>query len=439
VAPLQHGQAARIARLQAARTGSVRAHLFRVAACATPTGSAGHASATTASQLTFQLDHPVGVDQSGDPISAMNSIPTTVVRRLKPNSEAAVALCADARLFPLACVVAGRLAQLADRAYDVYLFTEPNARIEQVPSDYPVNIELPVFLDRLPGKVRQNRFLSFSSLRLFVPEILPDRYRRILYVDCDIRVESSVAGLFELELAGASVAAVDDYTLPFLPYAKPKKNDNIRNRRYEIGHSPADPYFNAGVMLIDAPAWRSEQTTTTALALLDRLSAVNANDQEMLNVLFRGRWAALSPRWNFTFFHDLGFERALRPVLYHYAGAKPWEFRWDRSPAHLHALAEMFVDSPFADFLNRKPTHADYLRALIKQLKWSLRHRGSFPRANEIARRIRDALAPQMRAAFASYLIDNIQKRRFLDVRHGITDLDEGQVLEVLRTAGRFS
>src|SRR5262249_6103241 len=38
--------------------------LRRVAGCATPTGSAGHASATASLKLTFHLDHSVGANHS---------------------------------------------------------------------------------------------------------------------------------------------------------------------------------------------------------------------------------------------------------------------------------------------------------------------------------------------------------------------------------------
>src|SRR5262249_10723993 len=62
-AALQHNQAARIARIQAASTGGICPCLRRVADCATPTGSAGHASATASLELTFHLDHSVGANQ----------------------------------------------------------------------------------------------------------------------------------------------------------------------------------------------------------------------------------------------------------------------------------------------------------------------------------------------------------------------------------------
>src|SRR5262249_7462210 len=44
-------------------TGGVRARLRRVAGCATPSGSAGHAGETANFKLTFHLDHSAGADQ----------------------------------------------------------------------------------------------------------------------------------------------------------------------------------------------------------------------------------------------------------------------------------------------------------------------------------------------------------------------------------------
>src|SRR5262249_4035402 len=50
-------------RIKTASTGSICPCLRRVAGCAPPTGSAGHASATASLKLTFHLDHSVGANQ----------------------------------------------------------------------------------------------------------------------------------------------------------------------------------------------------------------------------------------------------------------------------------------------------------------------------------------------------------------------------------------
>src|SRR5262249_31573514 len=60
--PLQHDQAPRLNRIQATSARGVRARIRRVAGCATPTGSAGHAGATANLKLTFHLDHSAGAD-----------------------------------------------------------------------------------------------------------------------------------------------------------------------------------------------------------------------------------------------------------------------------------------------------------------------------------------------------------------------------------------
>jgi hypothetical protein len=51
-----------VAPVQAASTGGICPCLRRVAGCATPTGSAGHASVTASLKLTFHLDHSVGAN-----------------------------------------------------------------------------------------------------------------------------------------------------------------------------------------------------------------------------------------------------------------------------------------------------------------------------------------------------------------------------------------
>src|SRR5262249_40604608 len=65
-APLQYDPAARLNRIQATSTRGVRARIRRLAGCATPSGSAGHAGATANLKLTFHLDHSAGADHSAN-------------------------------------------------------------------------------------------------------------------------------------------------------------------------------------------------------------------------------------------------------------------------------------------------------------------------------------------------------------------------------------
>src|SRR6266403_2228502 len=59
---VQHDQAPRLTWIQATSARDICPRLRRVAGCATPSGSAGHAGETANLKLTFHLDHSVGAD-----------------------------------------------------------------------------------------------------------------------------------------------------------------------------------------------------------------------------------------------------------------------------------------------------------------------------------------------------------------------------------------
>jgi lipopolysaccharide biosynthesis glycosyltransferase len=68
-----------------------------------------------------------------------------------------------------------------------------------------------------------------------------------------------------------------------------------------VGLDPDTPYFNAGVMVVDLPLWRSLDIRTQAIAYLQRTDiTVTLFDQEALNAVVAGRWRELPPIWNAT-------------------------------------------------------------------------------------------------------------------------------------------
>src|SRR5436190_9969766 len=85
---VQRDQAPRLTWIQTTCAGGVRARLRRVAGCATPSGSAGHAGETANLELTFHLDHSAGADHQ-HPASAL--LRAASWRGRRPNSAT---LCA---------------------------------------------------------------------------------------------------------------------------------------------------------------------------------------------------------------------------------------------------------------------------------------------------------------------------------------------------------
>lgn len=150
-----------------------------------------------------------------------------------------------------------------------------------------------VFLDlrniaaRFGSALDTGRFDVSTMGRLFLGELLPETAERVLYLDCDTVVLRPLARLFGAELSGAVLGAVQEPTI----YPEVKAY---------LGMRRGDPYFNAGVLLIDLVQWRREKLLRQ---LQDYYSAIAEqslfNDQDALNGCLTGRIRSLAPKWNF--------------------------------------------------------------------------------------------------------------------------------------------
>ena len=233
------------------------------------------------------------------------------MRSLEPpsrSSDCAIVLCADRKFFAPAYSVCMSLVRHQPERNDIYLLTEEGPHLQKVPSDVPFNVMTPEFVHRLPNIPEiWHHWTPFAFLRLFLPDIIPG-YRRILYLDCDIRIEGSVAPLFGLDMKGAAIAAVDDVMTFFKPTIRSEIAPVEKGRR-ALGFGPDEPYFNSGVLLIDCDRWQRDRMTDAATDCIVRLRThllldqdvlnVIQLDQDVLNVIFRKAWLPLSPRWNF--------------------------------------------------------------------------------------------------------------------------------------------
>ena len=152
-------------------------------------------------------------------------------------------------------------------------------------------------IDRAPernhGVGRESDYGCASTAtyrRAFLPELLPD-LDRILYLDADLIVRSVLAELWSTDLGAAALGAVMD------PWVA-----TIEAMRASF----PEGYFNAGVLLIDLATWREERVAARFVDDIRRRQQAgedprsHSHDQTPLNEVLRGRWHAVSPRWNFT-------------------------------------------------------------------------------------------------------------------------------------------
>lgn len=146
---------------------------------------------------------------------------------------------------------------------------------------------------------------SETNYRLFLLGELFAQYDRMLYVDCDTIVLGNVAELFDTDLHGNALGAVEAYDHRLLSATKKArffegKPYNIDDYKTKIlGLTGKNRYFNAGVLLFDLDKSRSISDSAKAIRLLNHRHYCY-NDQDVLNMLFQDSVELLDVRWNYT-------------------------------------------------------------------------------------------------------------------------------------------
>jgi lipopolysaccharide biosynthesis glycosyltransferase len=123
-----------------------------------------------------------------------------------------------------------------------------------------------------------------TYIRLLAPNLIADD--RLLYLDCDIIINRDLRELSRVPLDGRCLAAVPETS----------EAADLANRR--LGRPRDTPYFNAGVLLINAREWRSRDLQRRTIAWLEQHPGALAQDQDALNALVGSDWQPLDRTYN---------------------------------------------------------------------------------------------------------------------------------------------
>lgn len=174
--------------------------------------------------------------------------------------------------------------------------------------------------------------------RLLLPELLPQRMTKAIYLDADIVVLGDLATLWEQEIAESPLLAVQDGLLTV-------GSQGVLRQYRELGIPADSPYMNCGVLVMNLELWRRE-------GLADRIIAyVRANaqhvvlcDQDGINAVLAERWGMLERRWNYRvnlcepYENEAKRDRAVMEriradaaIVHFAASVKPW-YAWVKHP-----------------------------------------------------------------------------------------------------------
>lgn len=172
--------------------------------------------------------------------------------------------------------------------------------------------------------------------RILIPELLPREYKKAIYLDSDLILNTDLVQLWDIDMAENHLLAVQDQGAPYV--SSPAGLMNYK----ELGISANSKYFNAGVLVINLEKWRASSISSQALEYLkNKRDLIRWHDQDVLNMVLAGKWQDIHPGWNqmpevysclswkdSPFLEDVYNDLVHNPYIIHFAiPAKPWNSR----------------------------------------------------------------------------------------------------------------
>ncbi len=218
-----------------------------------------------------------------------------------------------------------------------------------------------------------NKFHHISTTtyyRIFLPVILPENISKVLYLDCDLIVETSITALWHIDLDNYALAAAEDC------------NSGTEEFYTRLGYEKKYSYFNAGVLLINLDYWRKHHLTETCVRYIQSNSnRLVYNDQDVLNGALHALWRPLPYQWNTHYYLRKAImnKNALKetetilsiPAILHYiTDVKPWSLHCTHPLAHRWFY---YLDQTRWKGERPKKTFKDFCNRYIKPIGYWLR------------------------------------------------------------------
>lgn len=215
-----------------------------------------------------------------------------------------------------------------------------------------------ISFDSIRDKLKLNDTSGYAEIgyaRLLISDRIPAD--RLLYLDCDTIVNSSVKDLWKLDMQGCYVAGVQD-------------NPALYNVRI-IGMSDSDRYINGGVLLINLKKWREGDLEGKLAEMLQKYHGfVPHHDQGIINGICRGHIKILPPKYNcmtqFFIYRSNQIKKLFHIKNYY---SQPELNDATANPVIVHYIAK-FYDRPWFEGCIHPKRHK-YMEA-VKQTGWDV-------------------------------------------------------------------
>lgn len=169
-----------------------------------------------------------------------------------------------------------------------------------------------------------------TYFRFNAPKYFPI-LNKILYLDCDVIIRTSLHELFDIDIENYSAMMVED------------ASNATEKERLKINQ-----YFNAGVMMINLNYWRQNNITNKLFEYaIEHKNEILWQDQDIINKVLNNKILSINKEWNYQYFlYEYSNAAELKNAkILHYAGRfKPWLMHFESSIYDIYYYYLSFTD-----------------------------------------------------------------------------------------------
>lgn len=223
------------------------------------------------------------------------------------------------------CIIADKITQ-ANKKKIIKSLNKPNVSVEWLVPDE----------EKLTNARISAHITIAAYYRILIPELLPTKYQKAIYLDSDVIVKTNIEKLWDTEVADNYVLAVQDMDTNVAYVSSPGGLKNYK----ELG-IPADcKYFNSGILVINIEKWRRDNLSQKIIDYINNNKQyIRLHDQDAMNAVIAGKWGELDARWNSqaiihsysswkdSYFTEAEYKNIINePYIVHFSScAKPWK------------------------------------------------------------------------------------------------------------------
>ena len=203
--------------------------------------------------------------------------------------------CDDNYIIPASIMLESLMANNKDIHFVAHTFADDLSeksieKLKKTLEDGGAELTLHVLPEHAKELIQDAPTLKHISIatyyRLFLPYVIEESVRKVLYLDCDILVRRSVNRLFKKTNPDIVIVGASDI--------------NEEDHANRIG---VDVYVNTGVLVMDMVGIRKMYTMESMTEAISRIMSqpikIILGDQDIINLLFAGHIKKVSNIYNF--------------------------------------------------------------------------------------------------------------------------------------------